>query len=194
MNMTSHTRTLRLTGLAFALAALAGCSTLKSPSNESATASGPLSANLSNDTPEINSVAEPVCSPAALATLAAVLGNAEQKAAITQTVFHFATDKSDLQADTTGVLTAHAALLNQQAALRLKVTVHTDERGTADYNLALGERRANTVATFLAAAGVKPTQMRVVSYGEEKPVASGGDETAWAQNRRAELIYTGCAQ
>ncbi|MEK6789708.1 MAG: peptidoglycan-associated lipoprotein Pal [Pseudomonadota bacterium] len=191
MNITLRTTTL---GMVFAIATLTGCSTLSSKNGDSGTASGPLAADLGNEGTEINSVSEPVCSPAELSTLAAVLASADQKSAIKQTVFLFGTDKSDLQPDTLGVLTAHAALLKQQSTLRLKVAGHTDERGTADYNLALGERRANTVATFLIAAGVKSPQMRVVSFGEEKPAVSGNDEAAWAKNRRAELSYTGCAK
>lgn len=191
MNITLRTTTL---GMVFAIATLTGCSTLSSKNGDSASASGPLAADLGNEGTEINSVAEPVCSPAELSVLAAVLPSADLKSAIKQTVFLFGTDKSDLQPDTLGVLTAHAALLRQQTTLRLKVAGHTDERGTADYNLALGERRANTVATYLTAAGVKAPQMRVISFGEEKPVATGNDEAAWAKNRRAELSYTGCSK
>jgi len=181
-------------GVVFAIATLTGCSTLNSKNGDAATASGPLATDLGNEGTEINSVAEPVCSPAELSALAAVLQSADQRSAIQQTVFLFGTDKYNLQPDTMGVLTAHAALLKQQAGLRLKVGGHTDQRGTADYNLALGERRANTVATFLTAAGVKSQQMRVISFGEEKPVATGNDEAAWAKNRRAELSYTGCTK
>jgi len=191
MNKLLRTGTL---GMIFAIATLTGCTTLNSKNNDSATASGPLANDLGNEGTEINSVAEPICSPAELSALAAVLQSADQRSAIKQTVFLFGTDKFNLQPDTFGVLTAHAALLKQQAGLRLKVGGHTDQRGTADYNLALGERRANTVATFLTAAGVKTTQMRVISFGEEKPVAAGNDEAAWSKNRRAELSYTGCTK
>ena len=186
--------------LAFALLAVSGCSTLgssktgKGGDNNSATASGPLSPAMTNSLLEINRTADIGCAPAALAALAAGLSDANQQAAISQTVFLFGTDKYDLNTEAAGVLAAHSTLLQQQATLRLKITGHTDERGTADYNLALGERRANTVATFLAAAGVKPEQMQVVSYGEEKPQAAGVDEAAWSQNRRVELAYAGCAQ
>lgn len=186
MNLTYRLSTL---GMAFAIATLTGCSTMKTLDE----GKGPISGDPQNEGTEINVVSEPVCTPAELSVLAAVLRDPAQKSAIAQTVFLFGTDKSDLKPETLGVLTAHAALLKQQAALRLKVGGHTDERGTADYNLALGERRANTIATFLTAAGVKSTQMRVISFGEEKPVAIGSDESAWAKNRRAELSYTGCS-
>ena len=184
-------------GLACALLTLSGCSTLEPSKTDSdsnpATASGPLPPAMTNNQLEINRTADAGCAPAALAALAAALPDAGQQSAISQTLFLFGTDKHDLSAEATSVLTAHATLLQQQAALRLKITGHTDERGTADYNLALGERRANTVATFLTAAGIKPEQMQVVSYGEEKPLAIGADEAAWSQNRRVELAYAGCA-
>lgn len=183
-------------GLACALLALSGCSTLDSSkaANDTATASGPLPPAMANNPLEINPTADAGCAPAALAALAADLPDTSQQSAISQTLLLFGTDKHDLSAETTGVLSAHATLLQQQAALRLKITGHTDERGTADYNLALGERRANTVATFLTAAGIKPEQLLVISYGEEKPLALGADEAAWSQNRRVELAYAGCAQ
>lgn len=191
MNITLRTTTL---GMLFAVATLSGCSTLGSKNGDPANASGPLAADLGNEGTEINSVSEPVCTPAELSTLAAVLQSVEQKNAIKQTVFLFGTDKFDLKPESLSVLTAHAALLKQQSTLRLKVAGHTDERGTADYNLALGERRANTVATYLTAAGVKAPQMRVISFGEEKPAVAGSDESAWSKNRRAELSYTGCSK
>lgn len=187
-------------GLACALLSLSGCSTLgaskagNGSDSSLATVSGPLPPAMTNNQLEINRTADAGCAPAALAALAAGLPDARQQSAISQTLFLFGTDKYDLSAETTSVLTAHATLLQQQAALRLKITGHTDERGTADYNLALGERRANTVATFLTAAGIKPEQMQVVSYGEEKPQALGADEAAWSQNRRVELAYAGCVQ
>lgn len=197
MNIHARFR-LNALGIALTLLALNGCSTLDRPQDgidtNPATASGPLAPAMTSNQLEINREADVGCVPAALAALASRLPEDSQQVAITQTVFLFGTDKYDLNTETTGVLTAHAALLQQQATLRLKITGHTDERGTADYNLALGERRSNTVATFLAAAGVNPEQMQVVSYGEEKPLAMGGDEASWSQNRRVELAYSGCAQ
>ncbi|MDO9620399.1 MAG: OmpA family protein, partial [Moraxellaceae bacterium] len=89
-------------------------------------------------------------------------------------------------------LMAHAKLLSKVGLARVQLTGHTDERGTQDYNLALGERRANAVARYFSAAGVQPAQMNVVSYGKERPVADGSNEAAWQQNRRVELDYTVC--
>lgn len=72
----------------------------------------------------------------------------------------------------------------------MRVEGNTDERGTREYNMALGERRAKAVAVFLTSNGAKANQLDVISYGEEKPVASGESEEAWAQNRRVDLDYT----
>ena len=184
--------------LSTALISLSGCSTLDRllKGNPSAAiepeTTGPLAPSVVNNAEEINRPADRACAPAALTALAARLPEASQQTAVTQSVFTFATDKHDLNSEISGVLAAHALLLQQNQRVQMKITGHTDERGTADYNLALGERRANAVATFLAAAGVTPTQLQVVSYGEEKPAALGSDESAWAQNRRVELAYSGC--
>lgn len=187
-----------ITLISTTLMTLPACSTLdqllkgKNSVPPSPQTSGPLAPTIVAYPDEINRRVEAKCSPASLSALAASLPEAAQQAAIKQQVITFATDKSDLASETTGVLAAHAQLLLQHQRVQLNVTGHTDERGTADYNLALGERRANAVATFLAAAGVMPSQLQVISYGEEKPVALGSDEASWSQNRRVELTYSGC--
>ncbi len=86
-------------------------------------------------------------------------------------------------------LKAQAAYLRLHSGARVLIAGHTDERGSREYNVALGERRANTVAQLLRLAGVSGKQVRVVSYGKERPVAEGHDENAHSQNRRVELIY-----
>ena len=72
---------------------------------------------------------------------------------------------------------------------RVALTGHTDERGTREYNMALGERRAKAVESFLVTTGVNPTQLEAVSYGKEMPVATGHNEAAWKENRRVEINY-----
>ena len=104
-------------------------------------------------------------------------------------VFYFGTNISDVTAIAYGGLNAHAQYLINNSSARLQLSGHTDERGTREYNLALGERRANAVARYLVSAGVNANQLSVVSYGKEKPVADGSNEQAWAQNRRVELDY-----
>lgn len=104
-------------------------------------------------------------------------------------VYYFGTNLSDITAIAYGSLNAHAKYLAGNPQAKLQISGHTDERGTREYNLALGERRANTVARYLVGAGVNPGQLSVVSYGKEKPVAEGSNEEAWAKNRRVELDY-----
>lgn len=103
---------------------------------------------------------------------------------------YFDYDQSSLMDSDLAVLNAHATYLAKHADARVKLEGHADERGTPEYNMALGERRANAVALFLKTAGVKSSQLEVVSYGEEKPAFEGSDEESWARNRRVELIYT----
>jgi peptidoglycan-associated lipoprotein len=96
----------------------------------------------------------------------------------------FAYDSSLLSADATRVLQAQAVWLKGSPTAVLTVEGHSDERGTREYNLALGDRRANAVRDYLVAQGIPSARIRTVSYGKERPVVLGGDEAAWAQNRR----------
>jgi peptidoglycan-associated lipoprotein len=96
----------------------------------------------------------------------------------------FAYDKADLSADARRTLERQAAWLRQWTNQRLTVEGHCDERGTREYNLALGERRANAVKDYLAALGVPASRLSTISYGKERPVVLGSNEAAWAQNRR----------
>lgn len=105
------------------------------------------------------------------------------------TVFYFDFDKSELKPQALEPLRAHAEKLKQAPALRVRLEGHADERGTPEYNLALGERRALAVRNYLMAQGVSTRQLEVISYGEERPVARGTGESNWAQNRRVELKY-----
>ena len=110
--------------------------------------------------------------------------------ALSQRVVYFDFDKSAIRADAYETLQAHAQYLGGHAGAKIRVEGHADERGTREYNMALGERRAKAVQSFLTANGAGAAQLEVVSYGEEKPVVDGHDESSWAQNRRAELVYT----
>jgi len=86
-------------------------------------------------------------------------------------------------------LNKHAAAMKVNPSLRARLEGHADERGTREYNLALGERRANSVRAYLAAQGVSSSQIEVISYGEEKPYATGSTEMSWTYNRRVEIVY-----
>ena len=100
----------------------------------------------------------------------------------------FETDRFDLDDDDRSVLDSQVAWLNANPRVRVTIEGHCDERGTREYNLALGDRRANAAKNYLAARGVDPSRMTVISWGKEKPEALGSDETAWAQNRRAVTV------
>jgi peptidoglycan-associated lipoprotein len=101
---------------------------------------------------------------------------------------HFGTDMHDIDSEAQAILQRQAAWLQKFPNVRVTVEGHCDERGTREYNLALGDRRANAAKNFLAANGVDPSRISVISYGKERPAATGSDEGAWAQNRRAVTV------
>ena len=103
----------------------------------------------------------------------------------------FAYDESTLSPDAQSALSTSAAWLKKNAQYNLLVEGHCDERGTEQYNLALGDRRANTAKEYLVTLGVDGSRIRTVSYGEERPFDPGHDEAAWAKNRRAHLVLVG---
>jgi peptidoglycan-associated lipoprotein len=103
----------------------------------------------------------------------------------------FAFDKYDLSQESRDTLTENARVLRQNADALVRIEGHCDERGTNEYNLALGDRRARAARDFLVGAGVNADSLTVVPFGEEKPFASGHDESAWAQNRRAHFDVDG---
>ena len=103
----------------------------------------------------------------------------------------FAFDASTLDSDAQVALQQSATWLRSHPELRIRVEGHCDERGTEQYNLALGDRRAETAASYLATLGVDRSRIETVSYGEERPFEEGIDEAAWAQNRRAHLVLSG---
>lgn len=102
------------------------------------------------------------------------------------TTFYFDFDSYNLKPESLRALDVHARDLRSSGA-HIVLEGHTDERGTPEYNMALGEKRAKAVQRYLVLQGVSPSQLEVVSYGEELPAAIGHNEEAWAQNRRVEL-------
>lgn len=106
-----------------------------------------------------------------------------------QGLFYFDFDQAIVKRAGHVELNKHAMAMQEDRTLRVRLEGHADERGTREYNLALGERRANAVKAYLQAQGVLASQMEVISYGEEKPAADGHDEQAWALNRRVEILY-----
>lgn len=101
---------------------------------------------------------------------------------------HFEFDQSNLTADARKTLSANAEYLQARQGVRIRIEGHCDERGTTEYNLALGERRAKSTFQYLMDLGVDPNRMSVVTYGEEQPLDPRSDEAAWALNRRAEFV------
>ncbi len=112
----------------------------------------------------------------------------EQALRETQTIY-FAFDNSTIAGDYEEILAAHAAYLSNNVDMNVTIEGHADERGTPEYNIALGERRAQAVAKYLQALGVQADQISIVSYGEEKPLLLGQSEDVYAKNRRAVLVY-----
>jgi len=102
----------------------------------------------------------------------------------------FDTDSSTLSADAQKTLDRQAAWLKQYANVNVTVEGHCDERGTREYNLALGERRAAATKKYLVAAGIAANRISTISYGKERPAVIGSDESAWSQNRRAVTVLT----
>jgi peptidoglycan-associated lipoprotein len=109
---------------------------------------------------------------------------------LSKRVVYFDFDSSAIRDDALPIIQAHADYLANNTQVSFTLEGHADERGTREYNLALGERRADAVRRLLIANGVSPAQVRVVSYGEERPAVLGHDESAWSLNRRAELVYS----
>ena len=161
--------------LLFTAAFLVACSSSDTKESEEAAAAAAAAA------------AEAVAAQQAAETAqASELMRLQDAVAAAGNVFYFEFDSSTLTAQAREALDAHAALLGtNDRSVRLEG--HTDERGTRDYNMALGERRANAVRDYLAGSGVANYRVESVSYGEEQPVAFGSGESNWTQNRRVEL-------
>jgi peptidoglycan-associated lipoprotein len=102
---------------------------------------------------------------------------------------YFGFDQFDIKADQAAVVERQGKYLAAKAGLNIRVEGNADERGGREYNLALGQKRAEAVVRGLKAYGVKDGQVEPVSFGSEKPLATGHDEAAWAQNRRVDLAY-----
>jgi peptidoglycan-associated lipoprotein len=105
-------------------------------------------------------------------------------------VIYFEFDRADVLPEFNAVLEAHGAYLATNSNVRLRLEGHADERGSREYNIGLGERRAQAIRQILILQGVATMQLSTVSYGEERPAVLGSDDEAWALNRRVELVYS----
>lgn len=98
-------------------------------------------------------------------------------------------DSADLRGDAKTTLNDNAAQIRQHAPLAVRIEGHCDERGTTEYNLALGDRRARAARDYMVSLGIPANRLRTISYGKERPVDPGHNEAAWGQNRRAEFVF-----
>jgi len=113
----------------------------------------------------------------------------QEKELLAQRVYYFGYDSFDISDGDTMSIYAHAKRLANSPRTKVRLEGHTDERGSREYNVALGERRANAVANILLLKGANQDQISVVSYGKEKPAVRGHDDSAWAKNRRVVIVY-----
>lgn len=172
----------KILGLIAVAALLAACET--APEEKAATSGAGAATAATTATPSV--------SPPPMPSGPAPGSKEEFLAEVGDRVF-FDFDKYNLKADARATLEKQVAWLKKWPAVTVTVEGHADERGTREYNLALGERRANSVKDYLVALGINPNRIRTISYGKERPVALGSNEAAWAQNRRGVTIITGGA-
>lgn len=163
-----------------AAAALAGCGSAVKLDEPAPVETRPVATNTSNTNANAQPVAESTVKTVDLgAQLTAAVAN--------QRVVLFDFDSYTVKDDYRGLIDAHAKRLGNDRKLALSLEGHTDERGGREYNLALGQKRAEAVAKSLTLLGVNAAQVEAVSFGKERPAAAGSDEAAWAKNRRVEL-------
>jgi peptidoglycan-associated lipoprotein len=186
MHLTRHRRILALGTLA-AAGLIAGCSTtsLDEAPVESRTPA-PADGKPAAGTGSAASASAPQ-SGVATVDLTKGQGAAADAAALAQRIVYFDFDSFVIKDEFRPMLEAHAKALSANRGKRMTIEGHTDERGGREYNLALGQKRAQAVARSLVLLGVTEVQVEAVSFGEERPADPGHDEAAWAKNRRAEL-------
>lgn len=168
---------------------MTGCATRKPAYDFS---NDPTANNTSNSSTTVNTtgLSEDAALNAQNLTGASAKGvTAANREFLAKRVVHFDYDSSELSNTDYQTLQAHAQFLQANSNSRIALTGHTDERGTREYNMALGERRAKAVQSYLITHGVNANQLEAVSYGKEMPINAGHDEAAWKENRRVELNY-----
>ena len=171
-------------------AALVGCSTPVKLDNNLAPVESRDGSKSSASTSMAKTDTPATSAPAPQSKVTPVeLGSADGNAmANMQRVVYFDFDSFLVKDEYRGIVDGHAKLLAADRKKRVQIEGHTDERGGREYNLALGQKRAEAVAKSLALLGANDAQIEAVSFGKERPAAQGNDEAAWAKNRRAELV------
>ena len=162
----------------------AGDSTASS-SSSTASASGSSSSGSSGSSSTSSSGSS---SSSASSSAAAGTDSAADKLASIGNTVYFSYDSAALDGNSQATLYRQAAFLNGNPSLTVTIEGHCDERGTREYNLALGERRAAAARDYLLAQGVDPARIKVISYGKERPAMAGSNEASWAKNRRAATV------
>jgi peptidoglycan-associated lipoprotein len=152
------------------------------------TAQGPGGSAEASARLTVTEAAAPPPPPPAQPTAAPTPGEAELFARSVKDIF-FDYDRYDLRPADQAIITADAAFLKAHPSIRFTIQGHCDERGSTDYNLALGDNRANATRDALIKAGVQASQIKTISYGKEKPFCTESSEGCWQQNRRAHLVY-----
>jgi len=173
-------RLLALFAVAFLFAA---CETASNVAGDSTSGSSSSSASGS----ATGSASASSSSSSSSSTAAMQMSDAEKLAQVGNTVY-FGFDSSELAAEAQGILDRQAAFLNVNPTMVVIIEGHADERGTREYNLALGDRRAVAVRDYLLAKGLNAARIRTVSYGKERPAVAGSNEESWAKNRRAATV------
>ena len=171
-------RLLAMCAVAFLFTA---CETASNVAGDSASGSSSSSATAAGSTSSSAS------SSASSSTTATQMSDAEKLAQVGNTVY-FGFDSSELAGEAQATLDRQAAFLNVNPTMVVIIEGHADERGTREYNLALGDRRAVAVRDYLLAKGLNAARVRTVSYGKERPAVAGSNEEAWAKNRRAATV------
>lgn len=173
-------------GLVAVVALIAGCETAPEESAATSGASGSTAPSTSA-APSASASAEAMPMKAS----GPASGSQEDLVVNVGDRIFFGYDKSSISGEAQTVLKRQAAWLKKNSSVTVTIEGHADERGTREYNLALGERRANAVKDYVTALGVDRSRVKTISYGKERPVALGSNDAAWAQNRRGVTKVTG---
>ena len=190
MQFRSSTRILFMVGLLVGSLALFGCPKRPEVMQAAPSAPGPVAAPAPAPAPEVR-VTPPPPAPAPAPAPAAPAPAAPAPAASPLKDAFFDFDKSNIKDDQKAALNDDVTWLKANTSAKVLIEGHCDERGTVEYNLALGERRAKAAKDYLIAAGIAADRISIISYGKERPFVLGHDESAWKWNRRAHFVLQG---
>ncbi|MCH1475620.1 MAG: peptidoglycan-associated lipoprotein Pal [Alphaproteobacteria bacterium] len=180
----------RLIALAAVAFFVAACETASQTATDSAgeSSSSTASSSASTSSSSGSSGSSSSSSSGTASSSSGAVDSVEDKLAAVGNTVYFGYDSAVLDGNSQATLYRQAAFLKGNPSLTVTIEGHCDERGTREYNLALGERRAAAARDYLLAQGVNPARIRVISYGKERPVAAGSNETSWSKNRRAATV------